>query len=232
MHARPFFITGTGTDIGKTFITAGIAAKAVEAGFETALVKPVQTGTDEYPSDVQTIHAMVPGLYPLDTALAVPFQFKLAASPHLAARMEGAKLELDAIVRHCRELEKLTAVDVMLFEGAGGLYVPLNDTDTMLDLIARLDYPVILVADALLGTINHTMLSVMALRGAGIKTAGVIINNMPETENLIVSDNIATIAQHSQLPILATVKRVTGKITMNKLTSAFNTLDINKLMAH
>lgn len=231
MHARPFFITGTGTDIGKTFITAGIAAKAVEAGLKTALVKPIQTGTDEYPSDVQTIHAMVPGLYPLDATLAVPFQFKLAASPHLAARMEGKQLKINEIVRHCRELEQLTEPDLMLFEGAGGLYVPLNDTDTMLDLIARLGYPVILVADALLGTINHTMLSVMALRGAGIKIAGVIINNMPENENLIATDNVATIAQHSKLPILATVKRITGEITAPKLIGALKQLDIKKLMS-
>ena len=226
-----FFITGTGTDVGKTFVTAGIALKCVEAGIKTALVKPVQTGTDDYPADVTTISRMVDGLYPLPHDTAVPFEFKFAASPHLAARLENRPLSTADVVAACRRAETVPGPELLLFEGAGGLYVPLNGHDTMLDLIRELNYPVILVCPTGLGAINYAMLSVMALRNCGAKIAGIVFNGMPEQPDPIAEDNINTIARMSGVPILATIPRLHGRIDQPRLSLAFAGLDVKNMLA-
>ncbi|MDD3118446.1 MAG: dethiobiotin synthase, partial [Victivallales bacterium] len=121
MSQNNFFVTGVGTDIGKTFVTAGLARRAIDAGIKTALVKPVQTGTDDYPPDVVTIARLVDGLYPLPREIAIPFEFKFAASPHLAAQREGRALITADIVAACRRAEQTPGPELLLFEGAGGL---------------------------------------------------------------------------------------------------------------
>ncbi len=227
---KPFFITGTGTDIGKTFVTAGIVQKFIEAEYKTALVKPVQTGTDDYPTDVDTVKSMVNGLFPLTPEQSVPFHFKVAASPHLSAEVENRYLPMSDVVAKCRELEKIEGLDVMFFEGAGGLIVPLNNEHHMLDLIVALGYPAVVVTDALLGAINHCILSVMAMRAAGAKIAGIVINNMPNESDLIAEDNVKVIKRLSGLPILAVVNRCEGKVTGDVLGKAFAELDIDTMM--
>lgn len=223
---KKYFIAGTGTDIGKTFVTAGIARKAIDTGYKTAVIKPVQTGTDEYPTDVDSIRKLVPDLYCLPDEIEVPFAYKVPASPHLAAALEEQQIALEDVVAACRNAEVQEGPEVMLFEGAGGLYVPINDHETNLDLIKALGYPVILVADALLGSINHTMLSVMALRQYGVDTAGIIINNMPTEADVIAEDNVKTIAAHSNLPILGVIERLDGEVTTSRLSEAFADLKI------
>lgn len=204
MKTRCFFITGTGTDVGKTVVTAGIAASAIAAGLRVAVIKPVQTGTDDYASDPDVIARLVPDLVRLPPELEIPFRFRLAASPHLAAEREGRIIRMDEVAAVCRRAAESASADVVLFEGAGGLMVPLNRNDTMLDLIRELGIPVILAADAGLGGINHAMLSIMAMREAGITMAGVVLNRF-RGGDLIHEDNRRTIAALSGLPILAVI---------------------------
>ncbi len=231
MNRRAFFITGTGTDIGKTFVTAGIALKSIEAGIKTALVKPVQTGTDDYPSDVVTVSRMVGGLYQLPDNVAVPYAFKFAASPHLAARLEGRELVTSEVVAACRRAENTPGPELLLFEGAGGLYVPLNEHDTMLELMRDLGYPVILVCTTGLGSINYAMLSIMALRGIGATIAGIVFNGMPQNPDPIAEDNIKTIARMSGATVLATVPKLENNYDRNMLSSAFSGFDIRALIS-
>lgn len=157
-----FFITGTDTDVGKT-----VAAAWALLQLEGVYYKPVQSGTDEGMSDRDTVAALTG----LDERRILPSDVELGAplSPHEAARLESVEINMSVLT-----LPKATRP--LVVEGAGGVLVPINDKAMMLDLMAQFALPVIVVARSGLGTINHTLLSLMALRGRGLTVAGVIMN--------------------------------------------------------
>ncbi|WP_291447490.1 adenosylmethionine--8-amino-7-oxononanoate transaminase [Desulfovibrio sp.] len=172
------FVSGSGTDVGKTVVTAALLRALRLAGVAAQAVKPVQTGVragDEYAApqaDAPVYAAAVSDLTPLPelAPAAVLRCFSLPASPHLAAAREGERLEAAelarTILKHWESLDG--AADILLLEGAGGLCVPLNEREDMLDLMAALDLPVLLVGGNGLGTLNHTLLSLAALRDRGL----------------------------------------------------------------
>lgn len=198
-------IIGTDTGVGKTVITAGLAAAAIEAGLIVAVMKPVQTGTAEAPGDLAEIARLVPGLAELPHELAGSYTFPLAASPHLAAEAAGERILparlLDAVaaVRRRRDLE------LLLIEGVGGLMVPLCRDYLQADLIRALAIPVMLVARAGLGTINHTRLSLEALAAREIRTAGLVLNRMPPSPGTVEQDNLRYFRETLGLAIRAVV---------------------------
>jgi len=204
---KKFFITGTDTDIGKTFITAGLALAAVGNGEKTAVIKPVQTGTDEYSPDLCEIRRIVPEIMDLPEKIATPYSFKLPASPHLAAAEENKIIELSVIKNAVNEAEKQFSPDTLLVEGAGGILVPLTPDATMLDLIKELNIPVIIVASAGLGTINHTLMTVEVLKNAEVEITGIIFNKFPKNPTIIELDNIEIIERISGVEVLAVVKQ-------------------------
>jgi dethiobiotin synthase len=208
MNKIIYFITGTGTDIGKTIVTAGLAHLSIKMGLKTAVVKPIQTGTDDYPSDPETIKKLVKGIHPLPPELECPCALRLAASPHLAAKAQGTEIDPEKIIQAIKKMEKLEDFDVLLLEGAGGLFVPINNDYMMIDLIKDLQVKIILAATAGLGTINHTLLSVEALQARNIDLAGIIINRMSQNPGVIEKDNLKTIEKHAQTPILATINEM------------------------
>jgi len=202
---QAFFITGTGTEVGKTVCTAGLAAAAINMGLSTAVMKPVQTGVPEHPADLDTIDQLVPELYPLPRELANPYAFSLPASPHLAAEQENAEIDIHYIKETFLRISQIPELDLLLIEGVGGLLVPLRRDYLMIDLIPILNIPVILVSLAGLGTLNHTLLSVEALKHHGVRLAGIIINKMPKNHDPIAADNVKTIAEMTETPILAVI---------------------------
>lgn len=183
--ARPagVFVTGTDTGVGKTVVSACLA-KAWGADYW----KPVQTGLAEERGDTATVAELAgldPGrLHPPRHAFAPP------VSPHLAAAEAGARIAVDDF--RLRPSERPVVV-----EGAGGALVPLNEDETMLDLMARLDLPVVLVAADRLGAINHTLLTLEALRARGLQVLGVVLTGGP------FGDNRAAIERHGRVRILA-----------------------------
>lgn len=193
------FVTGTDTDVGKTVITAGLLRALRLAGCSARAIKPVQTGVDAdtHPyNDTQcytealTALPKFPELHSL--APACGFRFRLAASPHLAARQEGQRLTVSDICGRLRDFPAPFA----LLEGAGGALVPLNESETMLDLMAALGLPVLLVARNGLGAINHVLLTVQALSQRGLRLAGLVVTRtapLPENddERLVLADNLA-----------------------------------------
>lgn len=179
-------VTGTDTDIGKTVFAAGLTAR-----LNATYWKPIQSGL-EGETDRQTV-ARLTGRPTLPEAAV----FRLPASPHIAAAAEGRRIDETGLI--------LPALRPLVVEGAGGLMVPLNDDATMLDLFARWRAPVILCARTSLGTINHSLLSLMALAARGIPVLGVAFIGDPEPE---VETTIARIggARHlGRLPRLATL---------------------------
>ncbi len=167
------FITGISTDVGKT-IASAIITEALEADYW----KPIQAG-DLDNSDSHFIKSNVKSQK--SKIFPNAYQFKTPASPHLAAELDGITIDLKNIIEPKTD-------NHLVIEGAGGLFVPLNETDFVIDLIQP-DYKVIVVSRHYLGSINHTLLTIEALKNRGIPIAGIIFNGNENlaTETLILN---------------------------------------------
>ncbi|GAB4535480.1 MAG: dethiobiotin synthase [Ruegeria sp.] len=197
-------VTGTDTGVGKTVFSAGLTA-ALGAQYW----KPVQSGLEDE-TDSQIV-ARLSG----QPVLPEAYLLNLPASPHLSAEAEGVEIDLDRLT--------LPQTDgPLVVEGAGGVMVPLNRQAYYLDLFARWQAPVILVARTALGTINHTTLSLMALRGAGCPVVGVVFIGDPEPA---VEQ---TIIQMSQVPHLGRLGRI-ETLTPDTLRHAFEAIDMDTI---
>lgn len=179
---RPVFITGIGTGVGKTLVSA-IVAEALGAYYW----KPVQAGFDEG-ADAEWVAARIGA----GRVLPELYTLRMPASPHIAAREEGVVISLDRIAG------ELPSARPLVVEGAGGLFVPLNDREFMVDLALRLDATVILVSRNYLGSINHSLLTAEACKVRGVRVAGWVFNDQ-------YGHYEAEIAGWSGLPVLGSV---------------------------
>lgn len=175
---KGIFITGTDTGVGKTHVGAGIASALRKLGVDVGVMKPVETGCrrrggELIPADAVALMKAAGSRDPLD--LINPYRFPKPLAPPVAARLEGKKIERKRVLAAYRTLKQRH--DFMLVEGAGGIMVPLSDEYLYLDLARDLKLPVLIVARPSLGTINHTLLTVMALRSAKVTIAGIVINH-------------------------------------------------------
>jgi dethiobiotin synthase len=198
--AHGFFVTGTGTDIGKTYVCR-LLAKGFSRRGPVSYMKPVQTGCKAGKngrlSATDFEYVKRSGLLETgDDEMHVPYCFKPACSPHLASRIERKKISLVHISACFARICMLPGIKngCVLVEGAGGVLVPLDDSVSMAHLIMRLGLPVILVSLPGLGTLNHTFLTLCALHSADVPIAAVIMNNRENSpEDFIYRDNIKTI---------------------------------------
>ncbi len=203
------FITGTDTGVGKTLVAGGLLWAVRKMGIQALPFKPVQTGCAAGSGDPEAqdldfvLRAAEIGTDRIDEKLSCPFRFRHACSPHLAGELEGGSVTVEAV------LDKFFLLgdkcDAVIAEGAGGVLVPLNRREVMADLIAALGLPVLVVARAGLGTINHTLMTLETLRGRNIEVAGVVMNHVDEGESYISGDNPGTIANFGGVAILAEV---------------------------
>jgi dethiobiotin synthetase len=187
-----YFVTGIGTGIGKTIVSA-IITERLQADYW----KPIQSG-DLDASDSLKIESLVSNA----NTVIHPEAFKLTEplSPHLSAKIDGVKLSIERL--------RLPKTDRnLIIEGAGGLMVPLNEEELMIDYIKSLNVKVILVSQNYLGSINHTLLSIEALKSRGIELKGIVFNGMvnEETERYIKQYSKATVIGH--IPLLQTVNK-------------------------
>lgn len=199
---KTIFITGTDTDVGKTVVTACLAAALLKKGKKVAVYKPVQCGgllNGKIKSPDLKLVRDLSGISP--DCLFNDYAFKFASSPHLAAELENKKVDVEAIKKNYAEISK--KFDYTLVEGAGGLLVPLTRDYNVLDLIHDLSAPVLVVARAGLGTINHTALTILALKLKGIRIIGVVINYFKG--GLIEEDNKKIISQLADAPVIGVV---------------------------
>ncbi len=202
---RSVFITGTDTNAGKTFITAGILKEFVNDGINAVPAKPVQTGCVNDIADDLEFSLNTSGLsFSEETKSKLcPLRFAPACSPHLAAEMANCSINLSDIVTSLKDLQ--FHFECVIAEGAGGILVPIGKSKTMLDLMIELGWPVVLVSPDKLGTINHTLLSLTTLRAAGLDIAGVIINHTSPPSSLITASNTKAIREYGKVNILGKV---------------------------
>jgi dethiobiotin synthetase len=191
-----YFVTGTDTAVGKTTVAALLCA-ALDAFYW----KPIQTGTREG-TDRATVIRLAN--LPRDRAFPETYRFSPPVSPHLAAQRAGVRIDLRKI-----KFPKIPARENLIVEGAGGALVPINSTQLMTDLMIHLALPVILVSRTSLGTINHTLLSIAALRAAHLDLRGVILSGKPNLENRRAIEHYGQIEVLGAVPFLAKINRAT-----------------------
>ncbi len=175
------FVTATGTDVGKTYVAAGLIRAGRRAGHAMAALKPVMSGFDAARVATSDAAMLLNALGEPVTSDAIarlaPWCFKAPLSPDMAAALEGRSLDCPAILKACRAAvvpDRLT-----LIEGVGGVMVPLDRRSTILDLVAALDLPVLLVSATGLGAISHCLTAYEALRGRGVRPRAIVLNETP-----------------------------------------------------
>ncbi|MCA1961337.1 MAG: dethiobiotin synthase [Desulfomonile sp.] len=174
---KGIFITGTDTGVGKTLFAAALIRLAAVCGLAVKALKPIETGCPIrsgvlFPEDGAFLVEASEHRVSLDEC--TPFRFSLPASPYRAAALEGKRIFASDLVEHI--LSVAETADLAVVEGAGGLMAPIDDNFMMVDLIKRLEFPVILVARTRLGTINHTLLSIEALSRRDIRIEGIVLS--------------------------------------------------------
>jgi len=207
---QSYFITATGTDIGKTFITAGLIKAARAQGMKVDALKPVISGFYIEKPEASDAAVLLEALGRKPTRDAYdaisPWQFTAPLSPDMAARKEGRAIDFDALVSLCKEQISAARNDVLFIEGVGGVMVPINDKTTVLDLIEALAIPVILVSGTYLGAISHLLTALAALASRSIKPHVIVLNETPDA-SVATIDTIETLGSFCKDSPLAIISR-------------------------
>ena len=191
--SKGFFVTGTDTGVGKTVLSALLVA-----ALDACYWKPVQTGAVEG-TDREAVRAYA-GIAE-ENLLPERYCFPPPVSPHLAAQQAGVRISLDELALPA------AAGRPCIVEGAGGVMVPVNESEFMLDLMRRLGLPVVVAARTALGTINHTLLTLAALRSASVAVAGVVLIGAANAENRRAVEHYGSVRVIGHIPVLEHIHR-------------------------
>ncbi len=230
------FIAGTGTDVGKTVVTAGVFRWLRRHTSSAMVMKPVQTGCQVYADDRMIAPDIDFVLRAANVAVdketlshLSPYIFGPACSPHLAARMAGRRIEIDRILASAQWLA--IRHQRLVVESAGGVAVPLNECQTMLDLAWEMRMPVLLVGHSGLGTINHVLLSLEAIRHRGCTLLGVILNDIcpvSGADSYIHDDNVRTIESFGKVQAVTRIPYLGEPPDLGRLDSSLHNCDFLK----
>jgi dethiobiotin synthetase len=201
MTGKRFFITSSGTGVGKTLVTCALAYQLQQQGKKVQVQKPIVTGWDEADPDTDTallLHSVgLPHTVPNIQATS-PWRFVAALSPHLAAEAENTRIDTDAVVAFSRHAE----VDYLLVEGVGGVMVPLTYDYHSLHWMQALQFSVILVVGSYLGAISHALTAIVALQVHDIHLSGIIVSES-ESSTVPLPATIRTLQGFVDVPVLA-----------------------------
>lgn len=202
------FIAGTDTGCGKTSVACALARTLRRAGLRVRALKPVETGCDagadgeRIPADALALAEACGDPAPLERLC--PYRLALPAAPIVAAGAESVAIELPRIRKAYREAK--SAADLVIVEGAGGLLVPIADDFGMADLAAQLDLPLLLVARASLGTINHTLLTLEAAAARSLRVLGLVVSHAAPELGSAERANLDHLLAHLPVPCLAELR--------------------------
>jgi dethiobiotin synthetase len=202
---RGLLVTGTGTGVGKTILSAALLAAIRAAGEPVTAHKPVVTGHDEPVGDWPADHELLALAADMDPEDVAPLRFGPAVSPHLASAMAGRRIESTDLLANARAAGRRVASQggTLIVEGVGGLLVPLAGDFTVRDLAVALELPLVIAARPGLGTINHTLLTVQAARAAGLSVAAVVLTPWPAEPSEMERSNRETIARLGEVEVAA-----------------------------
>ena len=198
MKKQAFFITGTDTGVGKTYVACKLIQQYVAFGYQVIGMKPVAAGEDfvngEWVND-DVLKLEAASNVKAPRHLVNPYSFKEAIAPHIAAELAGVTIDVTVIKKAFNSLTELA--DIVIVEGAGGLLVPLNQTETMADLALTLKTPIIMVVGMRLGCINHALLTVEAIKARQLMLDYWVANQIDENMQFY-NNNIAIISHKLQ----------------------------------
>lgn len=193
-----YFISGIDTDAGKSIVTGVIARTLLKRGVNVVTQKFIQTGCVGISEDILK-HREIMGIEPLEVdkdGTTCPYVMTYPASPHLAAEID--KVDIDMKLIHKSTVKLAAMYDMVLLEGAGGLYVPVTRDYLTIDYVQEYKHPLILVSSSKLGSINHTLMSLELCRLRGIEVKYVVYNDFPNDSEFIKNDSITIIRQYLQ----------------------------------
>ena len=224
-RTNDYFITGTDTEIGKTFTTSALLRAFAQEGRSTVGMKPIASGADEidgvlHNEDVDSLVAASSVKAPQE--IVVPYLMRTPAAPHIVAQVENVKIDVQHIASCYKQAQALA--DVVLVEGVGGFCVPLDDNTSTVDLAQRLNLPVILVVGMRLGCINHALLTAQAIRASGLHLAAWVANTV-DPQMRFFDENVQAIAQRIAAPCLGVMPR----LAEHDLTQASQYLNLSLL---
>jgi dethiobiotin synthetase len=206
------FVAGTDTGVGKTAVTAGVVLALRGRGFSVGVVKPIQSGAlaADPDGDAMLLKRWT-GVAESASELA-PYSFAAALAPLVAAELEGREVHLAEVVESVQAVAD--RYESVIVEGAGGLLVPVGADWTVADLACALGLPVLVVARAALGTVNHSALTVLALRGLGLEPIGVVLNGAEDDSS---QRNAELIERLADVPVLGRTPWLEGELTGERL---------------
>ena len=194
------FITGTGTDVGKTFVGASLIRHLRQMGRSVDAIKPVVSGFDPGQPDASDPGILLQALgFPVtlqNIERISPWRFRAAISPDLAARREGRRIDVDDVVAYCKSAIE-DRREILLIEGVGGIMVPLDEQRTILDVMMALQLPLILVVGSYLGTISHTLTALDALFRRDMAVLAIIVSETPGSP-VPLDETVAAIARFAE----------------------------------
>lgn len=218
---RGLFVTGTDTGVGKTVVTAALAAALRAEGLQAGVWKPVQSGAPLGRGETDAERLLQAARIDEPPEAVAPFTFTAPLTPMLAARQEGVALTLESIIAAGMPLAQ--RYEALLVEGAGGVAVPLTEDALVVDLIAELGLPVLIVARSGLGTINHTLLTAELLRSRHVPVAGVVLNDSSPTGPLddpSLATNAELIERYGGLRVLGRFPHMSDTTNTEALLAA------------
>jgi len=222
------FITGTDTEVGKTFVTSALLKAFEKEGYSTLGLKPVSAGCEVTEDGLRNEDALMLQAASSEKAAYEtinPVAYEPAIAPHIAAMEKGKLLSASGLEGFVRGA-MLKPAKVKLIEGAGGWFTPLSYRETLADLVKRLNVPVILVVGMRLGCINHALLTVSAIEGSGLNLVGWVANRV-DAEMDRYEENVETLKQMINAPCLGEVPYVASGDT----DQVINSLDISSLVS-
>lgn len=217
-----YFVTGTDTDVGKTYVTVGLLKLFKNQGFSTVGIKPVASGCDDLSNGLRNNDVLLlqnHATVQLPYELINPIAFKMPIAPHIAASKSNISLTAEILVSGCQAALSESS-EIVIIEGAGGWYAPLNINQTMADFVKQLGLEVILVVGIRLGCLNHALLTYQAILNDKITLKGWIANCIDSKMDFI-DENIQTLSNKIKAPFL-------GKVPFGGLAENF--IDIISLI--
>lgn len=224
-RTKDYFITGTDTEIGKTFVTAALLRAFAQRGLRTLGMKPVAAGAEMvdgvwHNEDVDQLIAASSVKAP--QAIVAPYLMRTPAAPHIVAQLEEVQIDVRQIAASYQQARELA--NVVLVEGVGGYVVPLDETTSTVDMAQALNLPVILVVGMRLGCINHALLTAQAIQASGLHLAGWVANTV-DAEMKFFEENVQALKQRLPAPCLGVMPRSSA----SQIDMAYRFLDLDLL---